>query len=207
MQEWITTLMNQFGYAGILFLIAFENIFPPIPSEVILTFGGFMTTYTQMTVLGVIIWSTIGSLLGGMVLYGIGRWLDQEKMFKIVEGPIGKILRLNKQDIEKSEKWFQTKGKMTVFICRFIPILRSLISIPAGMVKMPIHLFLILTTLGTAIWNTVLVYVGSLMGEHWIDVVSFIKKYSLICVGIFIIVIVIAIYIFYKNRLGKQKKQ
>lgn len=205
MQEWITTLMNQFGYAGILFLIAFENIFPPIPSEVILTFGGFMTTYTQMTVWGVIIWSTIGSLLGGMILYGIGRWLDQEKMFKIVEGPIGKILRLNKQDIEKSEKWFQTKGKMTVFICRFIPILRSLISIPAGMVKMPIHLFLILTTLGTAIWNTILVYVGSLMGEHWIDVVSFIKKYSLICVGIFIIVI--AIYIFYKNRLGKQKKQ
>lgn len=207
MQEWITILMNQFGYAGILFLIAFENIFPPIPSEVILTFGGFMTTYTKMTVLGVIIWSTIGSLLGGMVLYGIGRWLDQEKMFKIVEGPIGKILHLNKQDIERSEEWFRTKGKSTVFICRFIPILRSLISIPAGMVKMPIHLFLILTTLGTAIWNTVLVYVGSLMGEHWVDVVSFIKNYSLICVGIFIIVIVIAIYIFYKNRLGKQKKQ
>ena len=131
MQNLIIALMNQFGYIGILFLIAFENIFPPIPSEVILTFGGFMTTYTKMTILGVVVWSTIGSILGGMVLYGIGRWLDKEKMFKIAEGQIGRVLHLNKQDIEKSENWFQRKGTITVFLCRFIPILRSLISIPA----------------------------------------------------------------------------
>ena len=107
MQEMIITLMDQFGYFGILLLIAVENIFPPIPSEVILTFGGFMTTYTSLNVAGVIVFSTIGSLMGAVVLYGIGRIFNKERLMKIVSGRIGKMLRLKAKDIESAESWFE----------------------------------------------------------------------------------------------------
>ena len=160
MQEIIINLMNQFGYIGIFLLIAIENIFPPIPSEVILTFGGYMTTYSNLNVPLVILSATLGSLLGAIVLYAIGKILNKERLMKIVSGKVGKILRLKKEDIESADKWFDTKGEKCVFFCRFIPIVRSLISIPAGMSEMNIPKFLIYTTIGSLIWNSVLVVVG-----------------------------------------------
>ena len=146
MEEMILSIMNQFGYIGVLLLIAIENVFPPIPSEVILLFGGFMTTYTELNVIGMIIFSTLGSLIGAIVLYYIGKILNKERLKKIVSGKVGKILRLKNEDIEKADHWFDTKGNKTVFFCRFIPIVRSLISIPAGMSEMPMLKFLIYTT-------------------------------------------------------------
>ena len=143
MQEIIINLMNQFGYIGIFLLIAIENIFPPIPSEVILTFGGYMTTYSNLNVPLVILSATLGSLLGAIVLYAIGKILNKERLMKIVSGKVGKILHLKKEDIESADKWFDTKGEKCVFFCRFIPIVRSLISIPAGMSEMNIPKFLI----------------------------------------------------------------
>ena len=133
MQEFIIQIIENWGYLGVGLLIAIENIFPPIPSEVILAFGWFMTTKTALNVVGVIIAATLGSTIGAIVLYLIGKILNKERLEKIVSGKIGKVLRLKKEDIEKADKWFDTKGQKTVFICRFIPIVRSLISIPAGM--------------------------------------------------------------------------
>lgn len=147
MQEIIINLMNQFGYIGIFLLIAIENIFPPIPSEVILTFGGYMTTYSNLNVPLVILSATLGSLLGAIVLYAIGKILNKERLMKIVSGKVGKILHLKKEDIESADKWFDTKGEKCVFFCRFIPIVRSLISIPAGMSEMNIPKFLIIQQL------------------------------------------------------------
>ena len=135
MQDWIIQMMDQFGYWGIGGLIAIENIFPPIPSEVILTFGGFMTTYTSLNVWLVILAATLGSLVGAIILYGIGRIISPKRLEKILAGRLGKILRLKPEDIGKAEAWFQKRGKLTVFFCRFIPIVRSLISLPAGMAK------------------------------------------------------------------------
>lgn len=172
MQNIIIQIMNEFGYLGIAFLIAVENIFPPIPSEVILTFGGFMTLTTKMSVIGVVISSTIGSVLGAIVLYFIGRLLTKERLYKIVNGKMGKILRLKKQDIDKSEEWFLKKGKLSVLFCRFIPIVRSLISIPAGMTKMEFPLFLLYTMIGSAIWNIILAYLGSIAGNAWENIAN-----------------------------------
>ena len=107
MQEMIIALMDQFGYFGILLLIAVENIFPPIPSEVILTFGGFMTTYTSLNAAGVIVFSTVGSLLGAIALYEVGRIFNKERLMKLVSGRIGKMLRLKAKDIESAESWFE----------------------------------------------------------------------------------------------------
>lgn len=204
MQEIIISIMNQFGYLGIMLLIMIENIFPPIPSEIILCFGGFMTTSTKLTIIGVVISATIGSVLGAIILYFIGKILNKERLIKIISGKIGKILRLKEKDIEMADRWFDTKGAKTVFICRFIPIVRSLISIPAGMSEMPFFKFLILTTLGTAIWNTVLTILGSITGENWPMIVGIIDKYANITLIILIIIFIIGITYFYYKRAKKK---
>ena len=167
MQDWIIQIMNQFGYAGILLLIALENIFPPIPSEVILTFGGFMTTYTYLNVGGVIAAATVGAVLGAIVLYGVGSIFTPERLEHWLDGKWGRILHLKKEDINKAFGWFERRGKTAVLLCRCVPIVRSLISIPAGMSKMKMPMFLLLTTIGSLVWNTVLVYLGVVAGESW----------------------------------------
>ncbi len=206
MQEIIINIMNQFGYIGIALLIAIENIFPPIPSEVILTFGGFMTTYSNMTILGVTIFSIIGSIIGAIVLYYIGRILNKERLSKIVNGKIGKTLGFKMEHIEKAEKWFDKKGNFTVLICRFIPIVRSLISIPAGMAEMNFIHFIILTTIGSGIWNIVLVNLGAIAGASWNKIVGYVSNYSkIILIGICIVGIAIVLF---KNKkyISKIKK-
>lgn len=200
MQEIIITLINKFGYLAISFLIALENIFPPIPSEIILTFSGFMTIHTKLNIIWVIISATIGSVIGAFILYKIGNILNKERLEKLIKSKVGKVLRLKKKDIEKADYWFDTKGSITVFFCRFIPIVRSLISIPAGMSSMPIKKFLVLTTLGTLIWNTVLVILGNIMGESWIDIVDFMNKYSIIVLIVLIIIILVLIIMFFKKK-------
>ena len=206
MQEMVIEIMNNFGYLGVFLLIAIENIFPPIPSEVILLFGGFMTTFTDMNVIGVIIASTLGSLLGAIALYYIGKILNKERLKKIITSKYGKLLRLTPEDIDKADNWFDTKGNKTVFFCRFIPLIRSLISIPAGMSEMPMKKFLIYTILGSAIWNTALTIAGSIVGENWTDILEIMDKYSHIIVIALAIAFLIAIIIFYKKRKKKTTK-
>ncbi len=200
MQNFIIEFMNSFGYFGVFLLIAIENIFPPIPSEVILLFGGFMTTYTKLNIIFMIIASTLGSLIGAIVLYYIGKIFNKERLKKIISGKIGKILRLKNSDIDKADKWFDTKGNKTVFFCRFIPIVRSLISIPAGMSEMPIIKFLIYTIFGSLIWNTVLIITGKMVGNNWTKILTIFDTYSHIVLIIFIILFIILITIFYKKR-------
>ena len=207
MEELILSIMNQFGYIGVLLLIAIENVFPPIPSEVILLFGGFMTTYTELNVIGMILFSTLGSLIGAIVLYYVGKILNKERLKKIVSGKVGKILRLKNEDIETADHWFDTKGNKTVFFCRFIPIVRSLISIPAGMSEMPMLKFLIYTTFGSLIWNTVLVVIGNRVGENWTSILDILDKYSHIVLVLLIIIAIVCVYLFYSKKLKKNKKE
>lgn len=177
MENWITDIMSQYGYIGIFLLIMLENIFPPIPSEVILTFGGYMTTQSDMTSMGVILVSTAGSVAGAIILYGIGRLLDVQRLEKIVDR-WGRVLRLTRKDIYKADSWFDKYGIWTVLFCRLIPLIRSLISIPAGMSNMKFGLFLLFTTLGTLIWNTILVSVGAAVGDNWESIVGVMDVYS-----------------------------
>lgn len=200
MQEAIISIMNNFGYFGVFFLIAIENIFPPIPSEVILLFGGFMTTHSKLSIIGIIIASTIGSVVGALILYYIGKILNKDKLKKIVRGKIGKILRLKEKDIDKADEWFDKKGNKTVFFCRFIPILRSLISVPAGMSEMEMPKFLLYTTVGSAIWNTTITIIGSIVGENWEGVVEIFDKYSHITLIVLVVIFIIIAVIYFKKR-------
>ena len=167
MQDVITACIGQFGYWGVFLLIAVENIFPPIPSEVILTFGGFLTTCTRLTVPGVVAWSTLGSAAGALVLYGVGRLLAPERLEALLAGKVGRALKLEAQDVHKAADWFSQKGQGTVVWCRCVPILRSLISIPAGMAGMHLLPFFLYTVAGSTLWNILLVGLGALAGRSW----------------------------------------
>ncbi len=192
MQDFIIQIMNQFGCVGIALLIAIENIFPPIPSEVILSFGGFMTTYSDITMFEVIVASTIGSLVGAVVLYGIGRILNKDRLIQICNGKIGRILHLKANDIEKSQEWFESKSKYAVLICRCVPIVRSLISIPAGMSKMNFLKFMIYTTIGTVIWNILITSLGKFAGDSWGVIANGISEYAhFIIAGIVLVFVII----------------
>ena len=206
MEEFVISIMNQFGYFGIFFLIFIENIFPPIPSEVVLLFGGFMTTYSKLNLVGMIIFSTLGSTVGAIVLYFIGKILNKDRLKRIVSGKIGKVLRLKASDIDKADHWFDTKGNKTVFFCRFIPVVRSLISIPAGMSEMAMGKFLLYTITGSLIWNTVLLFVGSKVGENWKRIEAIMSQYSHIILILLIIGFLgFVIYHFSKKKKAKSK--
>lgn len=203
MQEIMLSIMEQFGYLGVFLLIAVENIFPPIPSEAVLLFGGFMTTYTGLNIVIMIISATLGSLIGAIVLYYVGRILNKERLKKLVSGKVGKILRLKTEDIDKADKWFDEKGNKTVFFCRFVPIVRSLISIPAGMSEMPMGKFLIYTLAGSAVWNTVLLTIGNIVGENWTNMLAIFDQYSHITLTVLAIIFVIACLLFYWKKTNK----
>lgn len=202
MRELIMTLMERYGYPGIFLLIAVENIFPPIPSEIILPFGGFLTTYTRLTIFGVVFYSTLGSLAGALVLYGAGRIFNRERLMKLTAGPVGKVLCLKPADVAKADGWFLEKGTKTVFFCRFIPIVRSLISVPAGMSRMPMGMFLAYTTAGTILWNTALVSLGAVLGESWGRIAYLVGEYSHIMLIVISISTISGIIWFYRTRPG-----
>lgn len=206
MEQTILNIINQFGYFGVFFLIAVENIFPPIPSELILTFGGFATTVSDLDTWGVIAAATAGSVFGALILYAIGRVINAERLEQILDGKIGKILHLNKKDVQKAEGWFTKYGAQAVFFGRCIPIVRSLISVPAGMTGMKLRTFLPLTIAGTLIWNTILIYLGRFAGNAWHDVAGYIDTYSSIVLVIFIIIFGIGAAVFINARFFKKQK-
>ncbi|MBD2867978.1 DedA family protein [Paenibacillus arenilitoris] len=198
MESWITEIMEQYGYFGILFLIALENLFPPIPSEVILTFGGFMTINTSLTPVGVIVTATLGSVIGAIILYYVGKLLGVERLEKIIDR-WGRVLRVKKEDIRKADAWFEKYGYWAVFLCRMVPLIRSLISLPAGMSHMKFVPFLLFTTIGTLIWNSILVSVGAAVGDNWTEIVEFMDVYSNIAYAIIAICVVIVLFLYIRR--------
>lgn len=202
METWITSIMADFGYIGIFVLIMVENLFPPIPSEIILTFGGFMTTVTSLNVVMVIIVATLGSVVGAILLYKVASYFGKERLTKIVL-KYGRILRLKESDIERAENFFLKYGSWAVFLCRMIPLIRSLISIPAGMTKMKMLRFLILTTAGSLLWNTVLIGLGAMLGESWSEIVVFMDSFSTIIYSIIAILVVVGLGFFFRARFKK----
>jgi len=205
MEDLILNIINEFGYIGIFLLITIENIFPPIPSEVILTFGGFLTTFSTMSIWKVSVSATMGSVLGAILLYSVGRVLNIERIDSFVDSKIGKKLGLKKEDIKKASKWFNKYENKAVFICRFVPIVRSLISVPAGISRMKMSVFLLLTTIASFIWNIVLIYLGRVAGKSWHSIVDYINFYTSIVIVIFALIAVVFGAVFVKKRFIKNK--
>ncbi|MFI6770915.1 DedA family protein [Streptomyces sp. NPDC050355] len=171
---WITDLMDALGAPGAGLAIAAENLFPPLPSEVILPLTGFAAGRGGMHLASVLAWTTLGSVTGALALYGVGALLGRERTVAIAS----KLPLVKVSDIEKTERWFRRHGTKAVFFGRMLPLFRSLISIPAGIERMPIPVFLALTTLGSLCWNTIFVLAGYLLGERWEEVTGFVDVYS-----------------------------
>ena len=199
MENFLIDIVNKFGYFGIGFLILIENLFPPIPSEIVLTFGGFMTISSNINIIGVIISATIGSVLGACILYYFGKIFNKERLIRMVNSKWGHVLCFKENDIIKADDWFDNRGYKTVFYCRFIPVVRSLISIPAGMSEMFFWKFVIFTFCGSAIWNTVLILIGAFAGNKKDTILELINKFSYLILIIIILGIVLG-FIYYKKR-------
>jgi membrane protein DedA with SNARE-associated domain len=190
MFEWITGFMNSMGYIAILFLMFLENVFPPIPSELIMPLAGFTASQGKLTLIGVIIAGTIGSVLGTLPLYYVGHVIGEERLKKWAEKH-GKWLTVSPDDIENASRWFQRHGNIAVLVGRLVPGVRSLIAVPAGIAKMSMPLFLTYSAVGSAMWTTLLGYAGYLLGENYDKVEKYVGPATYVVLGLFV-----AIYIY-----------
>ena len=187
--EWVIRVIETLGYAGLTVLVALENIFPPIPSEVILPLAGFLIGQNRFSFPAVLISTTLGSLIGALLLYGIGMAVGQQRVRRLFER-YGKWALLTPDDLTRAESWFDRYGPVAVFIGRLVPVVRSLVSIPAGYRRMPLGQFLLLTGIGSALWNGALVSLGWALGENWHLIEKYVGwlQYLVIAVVAFLIV-------------------
>jgi alkaline phosphatase-like protein len=179
--EWVLIIMEQFGLLGVTVMMFLENVFPPIPSELIMPAAGFAAAMGKMNLVLVIIAGTLGSVLGALPLYYLGTVFDEKRLFSLAE-KYGKYVLVKPSDVTNAQDWFHKYGKTVIFFGRMIPAIRSLISIPAGMARMPMLPFLVLTAIGSAIWTTILAYAGYILGANYEQVEAFIEPISKIVV-------------------------
>ncbi len=184
--QWAISVMETLGIVGAALLVAIESLFPPIPSELILPLAGFTASRGSFDLVSVIVATTIGSVVGAVLLYGLGRWIGAERLARIAD----RIPLMSGTDVEKAMAWFHRFGPIAVLLGRFVPIVRSLISIPAGVDRMRLWLFLLLTTIGSGIWNTLFVVLGFVLGENWVVVEDIASRYSRAVLVIAIVVLV-----------------
>ena len=173
MSQWITETVSTGGVWALLGVMLVENLFPPIPSEAVLPLAGFLIDRGSMTFLPALSAATAGSVIGAGLLYALGRWGGRPVLLRW-----GRVLRLDEAQLDRADDWFDTHGPKLVFWCRMVPLARSVISVPAGASEMPVPRFLLLTTLGSLIWNTALIAAGMVVGENWDVVTRVVETYT-----------------------------
>lgn len=194
LQLWIEQLILTLGYPGIALIMAVETIFPPIPSELVMPLAGFLAADGTMNFWGVVLSGTLGSVVGAMVLYWAGLYANETIVRRLVRR-YGRYFLIDENDVNKTLATFTRFGPAAVFIGRLIPLVRSLISIPAGMERMNPVMFVALTTLGTALWSGILTYAGMVLGQNWNQVVEWISQYQkVVLVGIGLVAILFVVY-------------
>lgn len=195
--DWAVSIMNKLGEPGVALIIALENLFPPIPSEAVLPLAGFSASKGDLNLILVILWATVGSVVGAVILYYIGAALGRDRIREWAK----KIPLMKVKDIDKTEEWFVKNEGKTVFLGRMLPIFRSLISIPAGIEKMPMKKFIPYTIAGSLIWNSALVGAGYGLGEKWNKV----EEYAGLLQNIVIVCVVLGIGYFVFKRIKAKK--
>ena len=172
----VVSLVGALGAPGVGIAVAAENLFPPIPSEVILPSAGFAAASGSMGLVSAIVWATIGSVVGALALYALGAWFGRARFYSLAS----KIPFVKEADIERAEAWFVRRGPLAVLVGRIVPVVRSLISIPAGIERMKLLPFTVYTAIGSAVWNSILIGAGYALGANWALVEEWISRYQLI---------------------------
>jgi len=191
------TITAFLGYPGITILMAMESMIIPLPSELIMPFAGFLVYLNKFNFWLVVVFSTLGSLVGSLISYYMGKYGGERFVTRL-----GKYVLLDESDLKATERWFAKNGELTILIGRFIPVVRHFISIPAGIGNMKMKRFIFYTVLGACVWNSFLTYLGFLLGKNW----ELIKIYSkFISVPATIIIIIALVFFIYKHVLRKRK--
>lgn len=187
MTEFILNLIAWGGYVGIFILMTLENVFPPIPSEVIMGFGGMAVARGDMEMVPLLIVATAGTTFGNIFWYGVGRWIGIARLKPFVDRH-GRWLTLTWDEVEQLNRFFNRHGLWVVFFFRFLPTFRTMISLPAGMAKMGMPRFLLATFVGSAIWNAVLAYAGLLLGSRFEELQVYVGPVAIVTTAAVVLV-------------------
>ncbi|AVP36041.1 DedA family protein [Staphylococcus felis] len=201
MEQIITDLISRWGYMAIFILILLENVLPVVPSEIILTFAGLMSVKSGLSIPILFIISTIASFIGLLILYYVCRLIHEERIYRFVDRQ-GKWLKLKGKDVKRANDWFKRYGAWAVLLCRFIPVLRVLITIPAGINKMNVVQFIVLSLLGTTIWNFALILLGRLLSDSFDTLMTGLHTYAYI---MYIVIFIALLYFVYRLIFRKRR--
>lgn len=196
--NWIIHLMEILGAPGVGVAVFLENVFPPIPSEVVLPLAGFTASQGSMNLIAAFLWATAGSVVGAYLLYGLGAVIGANRLRRIANW----MWLVEVEDVDKSLHWFDKYGKLSILFGRLIPGVRSLISIPAGIDRMNVLSFGLFTLLGSAVWNALLIYLGFILGENWSQVTDVIGQFSTV-----IKIVIAALVIWAISKLIRRQKK
>lgn len=200
--ELVTRIIETGSYPGLIFVTILENVFPPIPSEAILPFAGFLSATGKFNIWLVIISGTMGSVIGALILYAFG-YYGNEKIVRAFVRRYGRFMLLKEEDLDGAEAFFKKHGRPAVFSARLIPIFRSIVSIPAGLAKMPLFEFITLTAVGTSLWCAVLAFLGRFLGENWHLVGQWVSRYEKIVLIVLIFTLAVVVYCRLKPKSTK----
>ena len=183
MSDWITDFIGEHGYLALFLLMFLENVFPPIPSELIMPFAGYAAANGDINPIGAVIAGSAGSLLGALAWYGVGYWLGAERL-KHGAKRYGRWLTISESDVDRAQRWFDRYGDFAVCIGRLIPAVRSVISVPAGIARLGLRRFLFWSSVGTVAWTSLLTGLGYMLGKRFTEVDAWLKPVSLTIVAI-----------------------
>ena len=200
--------MQIMGYPGLSLVMFLENVFPPIPSEIVLPLAGTLTVSSdpkiapQFNIVSVILWATLGSFLGAWIWYWVGYLISEDRVRKLLQ-KIGRFIMITEKDLDTALDWFGKYGEWCVFFGRMVPIIRTLISVPAGLSKMHWLKFSIFTVAGTMLWNIFLGFAGRILGDNYTVIVDWIDKFKIVI----IVLCVAVVAAFYAHRIWKKRKE
>jgi membrane protein DedA with SNARE-associated domain len=192
-------IMDKLGGPGAALLVGIDNVFPPMPSELVLPLAGFAASQGTMTLFMALFWTTLGSVTGALLTYWLGAWLGRDRIRSLIT----RTPLMKPSDFDRTERWFLKHGAKAVFFGRMVPLFRSLISLPAGVERMPMRQFLSLTALGSLIWNTGFIVAGYQLGANWQDV----EVYAGILQKVVIVVVALALAAFVTVRMREQRQR
>ncbi|MFJ6198507.1 DedA family protein [Micromonospora sp. NPDC092111] len=184
---WVADVIDSLGAVGVAFLVALESIIPPIPSEIVLAMAGYLAATGRFNLVLIVLAATVGSLVGALVLYWLGTALGEDRLKRWLDH----LPLVDRDDLEKADRWFERHGRWAVLIGRLVPVVRSLVSVPAGANRLPMGEFVLLTTLGSGVWNALIVGLGYTLGSRWQDVERYSDWFNYAIFAIFAVMVVV----------------
>ena len=196
---WVQDVIEQLGYLGVALLVVLENVFPPIPSEIVLPFAGFVAQQGSDSVVLMILAATVGSVIGALIMYWIAAIIGDERLHAFTRR-FGKWVQIREADLTRAEEWFDRHAMSAVLVGRCVPLIRSVVSIPAGCRRMKLIPYIAYTFLGSLVWNIALVGAGAVLGENWERVEPVVATFQWIVIVVILAGIARLAYVVYQRR-------